>query len=176
MILLAGIFPMEGNSQLFEREGRKERKEARQAELEANFRALESIIQSKSFVLEAEFLQNRIGESVPVTSNLNFIRVNPGSVVLQTGTGFAPGYNGVGGITAEGSIGNWKVTKDEKRLNFRIYFNAMTDIGTYDVTMRVGADASAMATITGMTRGSLTYRGNLVASDNSRIFKGQRTF
>ena len=48
-------------------------------------------------------------------------------------------------------------------------------IGTYDVLLRIGADASAYATITGMTRGSMTYRGNLVAPYNSRVFKGQRT-
>lgn len=154
---------------------RKEKKEARKAGLQENFRAIETLLDKKTFVLEAEYLQNRYGGDVPVSSELNFIKVDPSSVILQTGSNAAVGYNGVGGVTAEGNLNTWKVTKDTKRMNYTVFFSTTTNIGTYDVLLRIGADASATATITGMTRGSLTYRGNLVAPYNSRVFKGQRT-
>lgn len=171
--------PYRSSSQDF-RQDRKltksEKKEARKAGLYANFLAIDTLLQRKTFVLEAEFLHNRYGTEVPVTSTLNFIKVDSPDVVLQTGTNSAAyGYNGVGGVTAEGSISNWKVTKDLKHLNYTVTFSTTTDIGTYDVLLRIGADATAMATITGFSRGSLTYRGNLVALYNSRVFKGQRT-
>lgn len=154
---------------------RKEKKEARKAQLYANFRAIDTLIQNKTFVVEAQYLQDKYGTSIPVTSNLNFIRVDPGNVVLQTGSNTAIGYNGVGGVTAEGQLSNYKITSDEKHLSHMVTFSAVTQIGTYDVRMLIGADATVTASITGLARGQLTYRGNLVAPYNSRVFKGQRT-
>lgn len=154
---------------------RKEKKEARQAQLYANYKALDSLLEGKQYVLEANYLQDKYGSEIPVTSNLNFIRVDPKGVILQTGAYAGFGYNGVGGVTAEGSLAKYKIEKDPKRLNYVVYITTTTDIGTYDVVLRVSADNTARATITGLTNGSLTYRGNLVASYNSRVFKGQRT-
>lgn len=170
--------PYLGSSQEFSQDRkltRREKKEAQKAGLYENFKAIETLLDKKTFVLEAEYLQNRYGGDIPVSSNINFIQVDPSAVVLQTGSSAASGYNGVGGVTAEGNLNTWKVTKDQKRMNYTVFFTTTTNIGTYDVLLRIGADASATATITGMTRGSLTYRGNLVAPYNSRVFKGQRT-
>lgn len=156
---------------------KKEQKEARRAGLYQNFKAIDTLLQNKTFVLEADFLQGRNGSEVPVSSNINFIRVHSPSVVLQTGTNnyVGTGYNGLGGITAEGSLNNYKVTSDEKRLNHTVWFSTTTQVGTYDVLLRISADASATATITGLSRGSLTYRGNLVAPYNSRVYKGRNS-
>src|SRR5512133_3106367 len=74
---------------------RKEKKEARKTRLYANFKAIDTLLQNKTFVVEAEYLQDRYGTNMPVTSNLNFIRVDPGVVVLQTGNNTGMGYNGV---------------------------------------------------------------------------------
>lgn len=154
---------------------RKEKKEARRAELYANYQAIDTLLQRKQFVLEADYLQGKYGSEIPVTSTLNFIKVDSPLVVLQTGANSSFGYNGVGGVTAEGNISNYKVTKDPKRLNYVVMLTTTTEIGTYDVILRIGADATARATITGLSSGSLTYRGNIVATYNSRTFKGQKT-
>lgn len=173
LILLSLIIMPDGFSQ--GKQDRKKRKAKRDAELVANFRAIDTLLQKQSFVIEADYLNDRYGYRVPVASNINFIHVDAGHVVLQTGTSAAVGYNGVGGITAEGNVSNWKMTKDEKRKSYTVYFNATTNLGTYDVFMKVNADATVTATITGLTRGSLTYEGSLLATYNSRVFKGQRT-
>jgi hypothetical protein len=172
------LLPLTAAGQDFSRDqkiSREEKKEARQAHLYQNFRAIDTLLERRTFVLEANYLQNRYGDQVPVSSLINFIKVEKPSVVLQTGSNAISGSNGVGGVTAEGTISNWKVTKNEKRLNYTVFFSTVTNIGTYDILLRIGADASATATITGMTRGSITYRGNLVAPYNSRVFKGQRS-
>jgi hypothetical protein len=177
LLLILMLDPSNGYSQFTNdtKLTRQEKKEARQMELYANFAAIDTLLQRQKFVVEADFLQNNYGNQVAVTSSLNFIKVDSPNVVLQTGSNFSSGYNGVGGVTAEGSISNWQVTKDTKHLNYTIRFSTVTNIGTYDVLLRIGADATAMATITGFSRGSLTYRGNMVAIYNSRVFKGQRT-
>ncbi len=154
---------------------RQEKKEAEKANLILNFRAIDTLLQRKAYVLEAEYLQNRLGDQIPVSRNINFIRVNSDQVILQTGNNVSSGYNGVGGVTAEGTLNNYKVNSDEKKLTHTVYFSTTTQIGTYDIILRIGADARATATITGFTRGSLTYRGNLVALYNSRVFKGRNS-
>lgn len=182
LLFTAGMLmiPYQSYSQDFSQDrklNKKEKKEVRKAGLYANYRAIDTLLQQKTFVLEAEFLQGRMGEEVPVSPNINFIRVQSPGVVLQTGTtSYAgSGYNGVGGVTAEGTINNYRITSDEKRLNHTVFFSTTTQIGTYDILLRISADATATATITGMTRGSLTYRGNLVAPYNSRVFKGRNS-
>jgi hypothetical protein len=168
------LIPDKSNSQDIKL-SRQEQKEARKAYLYANFQSLDSLIGQKTFVIEADFLQNQYGVPIPVVSLLNFIKVDNPKVVLQTGNNFSQGYNGVGGVTAEGDIQNWKITKDLKRLNFRVSFTVTTNIGTYDVFILIGANNTANATITGLTRGRLTYQGNIVAIYNSVVYKGQKT-
>jgi hypothetical protein len=154
---------------------RQEQKEARRAELVANYQVLDNLLERKSFVLEADFLSNQYGNRIPVTSLLNFIKVDSSNVVLQTGSNNNLGYNGVGGVTAEGSINNWNIVKDFKHLSYNLRFSLVTNIGIYDVFITISADNRAQATITGLTRGKLIYDGRLETIANSRIFKGQNT-
>lgn len=155
---------------------RQEKKEAKKAQLNENFRVLDSLLTSKRFVLEANFLQNTIGEMVSVSSNLNFVKVDGSYGILQTGSETRMGYNGVGGVTAEGNIGAWKVEKDPKNLTYRLAFTLTTKLGTYDIFLTVNAANDAKATISGSRSGKLTWNGYLASFDNSRIFKGQETF
>ena len=154
---------------------RQERKEVRKTQMTANFYILDSLLNSKSFVLEADYLQNGYGYRVPVVSGLNFIKVDELKGILQTGSDFRIGYNGVGGVTAEGSIGSWKIGKNLKALSHTIQFSLLTQIGYYDVFMIVSSDNHATATIRGSGRGQLTWDGHLETINNSRVFKGHNT-
>ncbi len=154
---------------------REELKEVRKAQLEANFWALDSLLNAKSFVLEADFLQNRYGDRIIVTPTLNFIKITKDNGILQTGSNWSVGSNYVGGVTAEGSIGKYEVFKDPRRMNFTLQFSLLTNIGHYDILMTVAADASARATITGLGPGKLTWEGHLETIENSRVFKGQNS-
>lgn len=141
----------------------------------ANFSILDSLLDAKSFVLEADYLRNGYGERVNVLSNLNFIKVDELHGILQTGSNFTTGYNGVGGVTAEGSIAKWKIYKDFKNLSHSLQFSLLTNIGHYDIFMTVTSDNNATATITGLQPGKLTWEGHIATVNNSRVFKGQET-
>lgn len=154
---------------------RQERKEVRKAQMAANFYILDSLFHARNFVLVADYLKNQYGDMAPVSSMLNFIKINGNYGVIQTGSNFSRGYNGVGGVTAEGSVGNWEVFKDPKRFTHRLRFSLITNIGHYDVTMIVSSDNRASATVTGLGRGRLTWDGHLETVGNSRVFKGQNT-
>lgn len=154
---------------------RKERKEVRKAQMDANFYILDSLLNERNFVLEADFLQDKYGMRLPVISNVNFLKVNQSSSVLQTGTVSGFGYNGVGGVTAEGKIGSWNIHKNVKDLTYTLHFSVMTQIGSYDVILTVNSENNASATVTGLWPGKLTWVGHLYTLDNSRVFKGQNT-
>jgi hypothetical protein len=176
LLMLIGLLgiPVTGSSQ-GQKPSRQDRKEARKAQMVANFYTLDTLLNARNFVLEADFLQDRNGVRIPVPSNLNFIKVNNKDGVLQTGSNYSMGYNGVGGVTAEGSIGSWEITKDPKRLSYSVHFSMITNVGNYDIFMTVNAENHAVATITGLGPGRLTWEGHLEMSYNSRVFKGQRT-
>ena len=154
---------------------RQERKEVRNAQMALNFHILDSLLNAKSFVLEADYLQNGYGFRIPVISSLNFIKVDSTYGVLQTGSAFMLGYNGVGGVTAAGKIGKWEISKDPKNLSYVVHFNLLTNIGYYDVLMNVSSDNRASATISGLGRGTLTWQGHLETISNSGVYKGQDT-
>jgi hypothetical protein len=154
---------------------KQDRKEARKAQMNYNFIVLDSLLESRRFVLEADFLQSKYGYMVSVTSTLNFVKVDDTEGVLQTGSESRQGYNGVGGVTAEGSIGDFKISKDFKHLSYVVTFNLLTNLGIFDITLNVSSDNNATATITGSTSGRLTWNGHLVKLNNSSVFKGQNT-
>lgn len=176
LFLVAGFFLTSQNiSAQNEKLTRQERKEVRKAQMEANFYILDSLVNSRTFVLKADYLRASNGVLTPVVSTLNFIKVDGEEGVLQTGSNNGLGYNGVGGATAEGNIGSWEVSKDSKKLTYTIRFNLLTNMGSYDVLMFIGADNRASATIRGLTPGWLTWQGELYTIKNSRVFKGQET-
>jgi hypothetical protein len=154
---------------------RQEKKSIRQAQLARNFAILDSLLNDRNFVLEADYLQNGYGYRVQVLSSLNFISIEGSKGVLQTGSYTGRGYNGVGGVTANGNIGGWKIHKDFKKLSYSLEFSILTNIGHYDIFLTVTSDNHATATITGLGPGRLTWEGHLATKDNARIFKGQDT-
>lgn len=174
MVVVLFLISLNASSQ-DKRLSKEEKKELEKIRLEKNFVTIDSLLRARSFVLEADYLLNKYGEMIPVISTVNFIMVNRENGVLQTGSPLALGYNGVGGLTAEGTIRTWEVRRDTKKLNYTIRFSLTTNLGHYDVYMTISADNSASATITGSTSGKLTWSGQLTAIRNSRVFKGQLT-
>jgi Domain of unknown function (DUF4251) len=155
---------------------RQEKKELKQAELQANFNAIDTLLQRRTFVIEADFLENQYGRQVPVTSVLNFIMLDSSKAVLQTGSNSRIGYNGVGGVTAEGNIQNYKVSKDSRNLTYTVTFSVMTNVGIFDVLMNISSNTNATAKITGLSRGQLTWDGRFQNLYKSDVYKGQETF
>jgi Domain of unknown function (DUF4251) len=154
---------------------RKEKKVAKKDREFFNFQSLDTLLKSKNFILTADYLDNQHGTRTPVLSDINFIKVDSTDAVLQTGSMTNLGMNGVGGATAEGSIRGFKMVKNLKNLSFSIRFTIVTDIGIYDVSMMIYSDRNARATITGLTRGELTYEGRIKPTYGSHIYKGHNS-
>jgi hypothetical protein len=154
---------------------KQDRKEARRILMETNFKTLDTLLDRRNFVLEANYLQDNEGRRVVVTPLLNFIRVDTTMGVLQTGASFSSGYNGVGGVTAEGKITNWNLTKDFRNSSYFLRFSLVSNIGNFDISMIINAGNFAQATITSLSYGRFTWVGHLQPVYNSIIFKGQNS-
>ncbi len=155
---------------------KQEQIEARRSELNLNYMVLDTLLESKKFVLEADFLNNQYGNRIHVSPMLNFVKVDSSIAVLQIGSVNGLGYNGVGGITAEGTLKDWKLVKKPKDLSYYLQFSAITNIGVYDVSMTVNAYNFAHATISGLRGGTLIYDGHLETVYNSGAFVGQKSY
>ncbi len=154
---------------------REERKELRHAEMAANFNFINDLLASKRFVVEADYLENKYGNKVPVSPMINFIMMNASEGVLQTGSNFRVGYNGVGGVTAEGTIGDFEFSSNMKSLSYTVKFDILTNLGSYDIIMNVYSDFRVRATISGVTSSKLIYTGKLEPLAKSKVHKGMKT-
>ena len=163
---------------------KKEKKELERAMLTTNFYAQDTILNLREFVLEADYLQGRRGELFPVSSEINFVKVQDNRGTLQTGNRLYAGgnirpvsYNGLGGETTEGNITNYKITGNVRSLTHTVSFELVSPLGIFNIVMHIMADNTANATITSTRRTTyLTWRGNLVALFNTRVFKGEDTY
>ena len=149
------------------------RNEKRKAEIEKRYQLTKNMVDNKDFVLESDYLRNRYGYQYPVSPVINFVKVEPNNeAVIQIGSDWRIGPNGVGGVTAKGKITKWKVTQNEKNRTFNVLMNVMTPIGIYDVNFSIMPGGQATALLTGMSGGRLTFDGDLVPTDNSSVFQG----
>jgi len=169
LIISASILFAQGNDE----NATLTKKEKRNAELEKEFQLTKSMLENKDFVLETDYLQDRYGNRVLVNSTINFVAVDSTEAIIQIGSNFRIGPNGVGGVTAKGKITKWELTENQKSKAFTLSMNVMTTIGIYDLVINIGASGRGSATLTGMRSGRLTFDGNLVPWEESSVFVGQ---
>ncbi len=155
---------------------KQERKEEKKVQIRKEYEVTQQILNSKQFVLEANWLGNQYGERIPVTSNINFIIVDSTNAVVQVGSNSGLGYNGVGGITADGPVTDWELASNERKNSFHLKMNVMTNLGIYDITMNITADGYATATLRGLRRGQLIYSGIIVPIQESFVYQGNSSY
>jgi hypothetical protein len=153
---------------------KKQKLEQRRIEEEATAKLVDWMVEQRRFVLEADYLSNRIGDRIVVNSNLNFLAIDSSKITIQLASNSGiGGPNGMGGVTTEGIITSFDVKKVGKTHNsYSIRVFTMTSIGSYDIFFTISPGGYADATIGGSWSGKLNYHGKLVPLQQSRIFKG----
>jgi len=167
LVITGGIFAQD------KKDDKAAKKEQRKANIAGEYALTSAMLDSMQFVLEANTLRDVRGNVSNVSSTLNFIMVDSSTSVIQIGSNTRIGANGVGGVTAKGSVSKWQVSKNDKQKSFTVSWTLMSSIGIYDVTMFVSADGTANATLSGITPGRLYFDGNLVRLSQSRVYQGR---
>lgn len=165
-----------GAQDVDKKEKRKQEKERREQEIIKNYNATLAFVEGKKFVLEANFLQDKYGNRISVIKDINFIYVDSEDAVLQIGNASGAGYNGVGGVTIEGKISKWNLSKDDKRHTILLELGIMGSTGIYDVLLNINSDRKTSAALTSLSYGRLDYIGDLVSLENSRVYKALTTY
>ena len=158
------------------KEIRKERKAIRKAERKAFNKALHEAankaLNESDFVLQAHTLYSKRGYSKHVSDDLNFISVEGDKAVLQLAFKGYGGPNGLGGITLKGNVTKKKYSTD-KHGNQYLNFYVMGAVLNAEVRIVLnGSDNNADAYVNATTSGGrIQFRGNLVPTANSRVYK-----
>lgn len=152
----------------------KELKKEQKAEKVAQTAVVvDAMVEYRRFVLEVNTLKDKRGNSLQVSSSINFIAADSLTGVIQVGSNTYIGRNGVGGVTVDGTISDYKYVKNEKNGSYSITYYLRTVVGSYDVRITAYPDSRADADVTSTTWGDkLRYSGFLVPPGISRVFKG----
>jgi len=167
------LFAQEKETKLTRKEKRELKKQEQKEFEKALIAALAVSIDSQKWVLEANSLANKRGSSIPVNSNLNFIAIEGDEAFIQLGSNSGLGSNGVGGVSVRARVTKYEVKKNEKKGTYYFQIYTSSAIGSFDIRMDCNASGQiASATISGSTSKKVTYSGQLVPLDMSRVYKG----
>ena len=129
---------------------------------------------NRDFVLEADQVTFKNGNTVFVNSSTTFISVKGNRAVVQISpSNFAAGPNGVGGVTVDGSISGMQRMVDKKGRT-TISFNVM-GIGInaqIEIYMTPGTNQASATIYPNFNSNTVWIDGNIVPYENSDVFEG----
>lgn len=131
-------------------------------------------LKNQDFVLEADNITFKTGNTVFVNSTTNFISVKGNRAVVQISpSSFASGPNGVGGVTVDGIITDQKIIVGKKgNINFSmnvmgVGINAQVEINMYPDS------SNATATVyPNFNSNTVWLSGKIVPYENSSVYEG----
>lgn len=140
---------------------RKAQKEAREAEMILNYKAIGISLEARKFLLEMEYILEESGASKKLNRVLNYIMINSSSCTWQSDfTDISTDlFKKVSKV--EGSIDGWKLAKDDKRSYYFLQFKMFTDNGIYYVSLSINSDKTISGKVDGV-RDSLAFMGRIV--------------
>lgn len=151
---------------------KRRRKEVSEFQIDHNASA--TALEERKFVLEADRIVFKYGQSVYVNSNTNFISLFDDEAAVQISPMNAhPGFNGLGGITLDGSTSDVKVTRDRKN-NIRLSMNIMgvAISARVDIILYEGSDQAYVTINPNFNSNRIELIGKIVPFEQSKVFKG----
>jgi hypothetical protein len=156
-----------------EKLSRKERKELRKIEKEETRKKVTKLIESKQYVLKADYLKNPFGHYRSVNESKNFIWVDSLLSVFQMVEYRAGMAGGLVGLTIEGKIYDYELIPHKRLKSNYIRFKVKSYDGDYRVFMEVMANGKTSAQIYNYIGQRMDYQGRLVSQDEAGILMGK---
>jgi len=155
---------------------KQKKKEERQKKAATSRKFYSHLIQSRKWVFQATRLFDPSGRYYSVTPDLNFVAVNDKEIVLQFAFQGVVGWNGVGGVTAEGGLYDFKFDpgKNHKQaMSVSARIRPKFGGGSPYFTMSVGDDGTAEISVTLDNGQMLRMGGQIYTPAESSVYKGQ---
>ncbi|MCB0497926.1 MAG: DUF4251 domain-containing protein [Cyclobacteriaceae bacterium] len=183
LVLVLSFVVVTSNAQSFQeqRDAKKkekaEKRAVQQEEAKANNARLLELVKTKKFVLEANTLYSKSGSSYQLNSTTNFVGFDGENSTIQLAFDGLIGWNGIGGVTLDGTISKMEVKENKKGLGFTINATVRQNVGgAVTMIFRVSSDGSARVDMNGSFGDRLSFQGYIVSLENSRVYKGTSLF
>jgi hypothetical protein len=160
---------------------RKAAKKAKKEEAEKlsveNTNKLYTLMEQKQFVLEANTLFDRSGMTYQLNSNLNFVGFDGKNATIQLAFEQLVGWNGVGGITLDGTIENAEVKKGKNDIGTTATINVRPKTGgMIRMVFRSSSDGNARVDVSGAYGDKFSFQGRIVSLAKTTVYKGTPIF
>ncbi len=154
-----------------ERRAEQRRLEAR-LDSAAYVQAVEAL-QRQQFVLEADQLVFRRGNTVFVLSQTNFVSLDGDKAVVQVAPFNGGGPNGVGGVTVEGLASNLSMQIDKRgRVRFSMNVLGRGVSATIRLSLSEGSNRASVEVEPNFNANRVTLNGRLLPVEASNVFQG----
>ena len=132
-------------------------------------------VRDTAFTLEADQVIFKYGQRAYVSSTTNFVAVDRGNATVQVAFNVpVAGPNGMGGITLDGRISDYKVTMDRKGNMATISFNVM-GVGISSqlyINMFRGSNRAQVDVMPNFNSRRISLSGRILPRDRSFVVKG----
>lgn len=180
VIVLGSSLIIESYAQTKKEEKKKEKAAKKAAKIEADSISnanLKMMVASKAFVLEANTLYARSGQSFILNSTTSFVGFDGKNSTIQLAFDQLVGWNGVGGVTLDGTIAKFEIIDNKKGFGFTINVTVRQKVGgAVTMIFRVSSDGNARVDMSGTFGEKLTYQGRIVSLAETSVYKGTSLF
>lgn len=161
-------------SELTEAQDRALEKEVQQIQDSLDYVQAIASLEKLDFVVEADKLVFKHGDSAFVNSTTNFVSLADSRALIQIAPFNGGGPNGIGGITLEGQASNIKL-KTDRRGNTYFTMNVMGAALSASVTISLakGSNYASVTVDPTFSGNRITFYGRLIPSKKSRVFEGR---
>ena len=131
-------------------------------------------LRHQDFVLEADNVQFRNGNTVFVNSNTNFISVKGNRAVVQISpSNFASGPNGLGGVTVDGTISGQEIRTDSKgRITYSMNVMGIGINAQVEIYMFPDSNSATATVYPNFNSNTVWLNGTIVPYENSNVIEG----
>lgn len=131
-------------------------------------------LEKLDFVLEADVLQFKRGNTAFVDATTNFISLQDEHATVQVAPFYGGGPNGVGGITLDGRASNIKMETDKRgNVTFTMNVTGTSLSATITISVTKGSNQASATVYPSFHSNNVTLNGELLPSEKSNVFKGQ---
>ena len=174
--------PVMAQSNVSKKEQRKiekqKKKQAREKASLAMRTKYMKLLKDKRFVFEAQKVYLPAGGNTNVATNVNFLGIKDGVVVVQFDFPGVNGPNGLGGITAQGKLENWSFDPGKNSKQAMTVSGQVSPRGSVNrviFTLSVSNDGLGDLQVN-LNNSSFRMTGQLVSLEEAHIFQGSSNF
>ena len=152
---------------------RKVRKQLGAIQDSLDYAAAVKALQERNFVMSADQLVFKHGETAFVTSATNFVSLTGDDAVVQIAPFNSGGPNGVGGITVEGKASSVKVDRDKRgTLLFSMNVSGLGISAMVTISLPEGSNRASLLVESMYRSGRITLNGRLLPYDRRSVVQG----